>query len=415
MPPERPARKPNLLFLAVLGAILIQLAPLCLVQEQIKSGSSDFSAFYSAGQILATGHGSQLYDLGTQREAQRIFTSKFGRPPLLPFNHPPFEALIFAPLALLPYGAAFAVWLACNLAMWIGVLFLLRPYLPSLQKQFDLALLAVSFFPPLLVALTQGQDSVLALFLFALCLVSLIQDRNRLAGAALGLAMFKPQLALPAMLMLALAHGQRRRLLAGFFSTCLGLGLLSVAVVGWGACAGYPGVLLHSVPENPGIIDPANMPTLRGLFYVLLGKHAPLSVVYLCIAAVSVILLGGAVTAWRAGGGGKDSLPLNFALVVTATALVAFHGNVHDFALLVLPVLAAADWLMRKRANTLNRALLAASVAALFVVPMFWQNRQILCCATLVFFAAIRSELIHNRAAAEQPVSACGCGIGRTS
>lgn len=406
MPPERPTRKPNLLFLAVLGAVLIQLAPIWMLKEQIKSGSSDFSALYSAGHIVATGHGSQLYDLDTQREAQRIFPSKFGRPPLLPFNHPPFEAPIFAALALLPYGPAFAVWLACNLTMWIGVMFLLRPYLPSLQNQFDLVLLAVSFFLPLLVALTQGQDSVMALLLFALCLVNLMHERVRLAGAMLALAMFKPQLALPALLMLALAHGQRRRLLAGFFPTCIALGLVSIAVVGWRACVAYPGVLLHYVPENPGIIDPANMPTLRGLFSVLLGKHAPLPVLYLCIAAVSLAVLAGAVTAWRTGGDHRDLLPFEFSMVVTATVLVAFHGNVHDFALLVLPGLVATDWLMRKRINTLNRALLAASTAALFVLPMIWQNRQILTCATLALFAALRSELIRNRAAGEQPLSA---------
>ena len=226
-------------------------------QEQ---ASSDFSAFYSAGRIVSAGHGGQLYDLGVQREAQRIFSEKFGRPPLLPFNHPPFEALIFAPLSLLPYGMAFVVWMSCNIAMSIGAIFLVRPYLQSLQNSFDLALIATSFFAPLLVAISQGQDSIILLFLFALCLVSLLRGREGLAGCTLALAMFKPQLALPAMLMLTLAHERWRRLLAGFFSTCIALSLVSVGVVGWRAFINYPAVLVQSVPENPGVINPGDMP-----------------------------------------------------------------------------------------------------------------------------------------------------------
>ncbi len=404
--------KRKLLFVAVLGAVLIQLSPVWLLKEQIRNGSSDFSAFYSAGRIVSAGHGGQLYDLGVQREAQRIFSEKFGRPPLLPFNHPPFEALIFAPLSLLPYGMAFVVWMSCNIAMSIGAIFLVRPYLQSLQNSFDLALIATSFFAPLLVAISQGQDSIILLFLFALCLVSLLRGREGLAGCTLALAMFKPQLALPAMLMLTLAHERWRRLLAGFFSTCIALSLVSVGVVGWRAFINYPAVLVQSVPENPGVINPGDMPNLRGLFHAILGQRIPGPILYLCIAAFSAALMGMAIAAWRSGSGARDSLLLNFALVVTATVLVAFHGNLHDSTLLILPILISADWVMRERVDTVNRGVLAASVAALFVLPMFWQNRQLLCCATLVLFVAIWSELHRSRAGGQQRLSAAAptCG-----
>jgi alpha-1,2-mannosyltransferase len=397
MPPGEPTRKPNLLFLAVLGAVLIQLAPVWVVRDQIKNGRSDFSGFYSAGQIVATGHGRQLYDLETQREAQRIFPTQSGRPALLPFNHPPFEALIFVPLSLLPYPAAFALWTACNMAMWIGVLFLLRPYLPSLQKDFDLALIAISLFMPLLFNITQGQDSILALFLFAFCFVSLIRNRTWLAGGALACAMFRPQLAIPAMLVLALAHRQRWKLLTGFLSTCFALGLLSVALVGWRALASYPEVLLHYIPEG-GIINPASMPTLRALLNALLGQRLPPPVLYLCIALLSAILLGAASAEWRAGYANQDLLPLHYGFVVTATVLAAFHGYMHDSALLILPILFASNWLIQKRINTVNRGFLAASIAALFILPMFFKGGQIFCCATLAFFVALWYELRHNRA-----------------
>jgi hypothetical protein len=89
-----------------------------------------------------------------------------------------------------------------------------------------------------------------------------------------------------------------------------------------------------------------------------------------------------------------------------ATVLVAFHGNLHDSALLVLPILMVCDWLIRKRINSINRVLLAVSVAALFVLPMVWENRQLLCCATLALFFATWSELRGNRVSGQQHLPA---------
>ncbi len=392
-----PKRSQKPLLLAVIGAILIQLGPLWLIKEKLRSGSSDFSAYYSAGRIVVSGQGSRLYDLEVQREAQRIFPEKFGRPALLPFNHPPFEALIFAPLALLPYGSAYLLWLACNLAMWIGTMFLLRPYLPLLASHFDLALIGASIFAPLQIAVAQGQDSVLVLLFFALCLVNLLRNRIWLAGSSLGVAMIKPQLALAAVLVLALAHERRLRLLAGFFSTCLALGLLSLGVAGWRASVTYPAVLVRYVPEIPGIIHPASMPNLRGLFFALLEGLVPHSVVYAIVALASVLLLGLAVAAWR-GGSCRDP-HFGFALVTTAVVLVAFHGNVHDSALLLLPALLVSNSLVRSGVNTISRTLLAALVAILLALPLLTENRQILCCVTLALFAAIGYELHQDRAA----------------
>ena len=395
-PSAGPKRTRKPLLLAVIGAILIQLAPLWLIREQLRSGSSDFSAYYSAGRILDAGQGTRLYDPDLQREAQRIFSQKFGRPPLLPFNHPPFEALIFAPLALLPYAGAWLLWVGCNLAIWIATMFLLRPYMPSLAGHFDMALLAASLFVPLQIAVAQGQDSILVLFFFALCLLSLLRNRLWLAGSALGLAMMKPQLALAAVLVLALAHERRLRLLAGFFSTCLALGLLSVAVAGWRATVTYPAVLVHYVPETPGVIAPSSMPNLRGLFVATLGERVPHPLIYAMVALASLLLLGLAVLAWRSS---RRNLSLCFALLTTMAVLVAFHGNVHDSALLLLPALLVSDYLLRSGVNTPSRMFLTATVAMLLGLPFFTPNRQILCCVTLGLFAAIGYELFQDRRA----------------
>jgi hypothetical protein len=52
----------------------------------------DFSEYYSAGQIIRQGLGRQLYDL----KVQLNFQLKVAQPHVF-YNHPPFEALLFAP------------------------------------------------------------------------------------------------------------------------------------------------------------------------------------------------------------------------------------------------------------------------------------------------------------------------------
>jgi hypothetical protein len=81
------------------------------LRREIVTGYPDFTIFYTAGKCILQGHARQLYDLETQFAIQREFASAVKqRENALPFNHPPFEALLFAPLARLPYVAAYLVW-----------------------------------------------------------------------------------------------------------------------------------------------------------------------------------------------------------------------------------------------------------------------------------------------------------------
>src|SRR5579864_4437887 len=85
----------------------------------IPQGVTDFSTLYTAGKILISGQKSLLYDAGLQLEIQRSFGPKGvqRRGSVLPYNHPPFEAIIFAPLAHFSYLTAYFVWLAFNLCL----------------------------------------------------------------------------------------------------------------------------------------------------------------------------------------------------------------------------------------------------------------------------------------------------------
>src|SRR5882724_1304988 len=81
------------------GALNIVL--LRKMESPVSGKNSDFTAFYTAGKIVAEGNGKKLYDLETQRSTQLRSTPYEGQ--ALLFYHPAFETLLFAPLALLSY------------------------------------------------------------------------------------------------------------------------------------------------------------------------------------------------------------------------------------------------------------------------------------------------------------------------
>ena len=110
---------------------------------------------------------------------------------------------MFVPLASLPYVTAYLVWAIFNIALIVGFWILLRPRLPNLNNLSPaLPLLAMFAFFPVIMALLQGQDSILLLFLYGLAFSALATGRAFVAGVFLALALFKFQLVLPFVLVL---------------------------------------------------------------------------------------------------------------------------------------------------------------------------------------------------------------------
>src|SRR5208282_5954771 len=121
------------------------------------------TVFYTAATILRNGHGHQLYDARTQYEAQKSFTGEISsRRGPLPYIHPPFEALIFLPLTLLPYHRAFLAWDLLNVAALFGAALLLGRSVSTLRliPPWEFVIACVAFFP-VFAGLLQGQDSIL--------------------------------------------------------------------------------------------------------------------------------------------------------------------------------------------------------------------------------------------------------------
>ena len=344
----------------------------------VQQGYPDFTIFYTAGKMLREGLGHNLYDGALQYEVQQTFAAgvRIRKGPL-PYNHPPFEALIFEPLASLDYPTAYLAWSAINLAI-LGLLpFLLRRYIPVVAEYpaFVWLLVLLGFFP-VLVALLQGQDVILLLLLNALAFAALKRNADTLAGCWLGLSVFKFQLILP--LVLILLCWKRGRAVQSFVVTAAVLAAISVAITGWAGALRYPWYVLHfeKFMERGGIA--VDMPNLRGLlegwsFSGFRGAHV-------ITIALSIGLLG-----WVSVKGRRRThssqrfdtqfdpeFDLQFSVAMVAAVLASYHAFPYDLSLLVIPVLLVVNYAIETASlRRYRNCALMLPVGLLFLSPVY--------------------------------------------
>ena len=202
------------IFLALVIAIFSGTGP------KILSGrlGGDFPAFYAAGRIVTTVGFNGLYDLDHQIEWQKdLFPDRKG---FLPFPYPPFVALAYAPLSLLPYRIAYVLNLFVNISAFFVAFVCLKKLIQGLEE-FFLPVFALSLtFYPLLKATLNGQNSAITLMLFALIWRFTIESRQYLAGFFMGLLLYKPQFAIPLIGLFALS-GRLKIAFSGVVTGCL--------------------------------------------------------------------------------------------------------------------------------------------------------------------------------------------------
>lgn len=329
-------RTRTLLWLFFAGMLLLHMLIFWSLREKVQEGYPDFSIFYTAGTILHRGNANHLYDSALQFRVQQEFASQvYIRQGALPYNHPPFEALLFLPLALFSYPVAYAAWDFLNLAILAALPLLLRPHVPLLQRGSVVFwwLAELAFFPTF-IALLQGQDSLLLLLLFSLAYVALKKNQEFAAGCWLGLGLFRFHLVLPLVLILLL--NKKGKALFGFLVSAVSLGLISLAVVGWREALSYPGYV-WKVENSTGSAASllSAMPNLRGLTHTILPWTPRVAV---AVSIVSAIVLLWAAFQWN-----DRRLELSFSLASVATILVSYHVLAHDLCLLLPPLALLAD------------------------------------------------------------------------
>lgn len=336
---------------------------------------ADLTAFYTGGAIVRQGLGPHLYDLNLQTRVQQAILGP-GRmfyDGVLPFNNPPYFALVMVPFSLLPLGLAFWCWTALQ----VGILVRVIQRLQSMSSGWDaterrLLFSAFLAFFPLSLQFLYGSLSLFTLWCLIEFYLALRREKETWAGFWLALAAVKPQVALfPAIILLG---GRRWRAMITAAATGLVFLGITPAVLGPSIWLDY----LRWLAATSGYFDrfgvyPKGMTNLKGMLTLWLGVgRAPLiqwiTGIALVVGALAALVL------WARGRWEPERPVFNrrFSFTLTLGLLLAPHLNQQDCLSLVLPAILFYDvWRYAPKLRVAAAAFLL-SWPVLFLLEEFY-------------------------------------------
>lgn len=331
----------------------------------------DFLAFFGASELTLQGRPAAAYDLASLTVVQQAAVP--GNTAILPWLHPPPFLLVVAPLGLLDYAAALAVWVGATLALFLVMVRRLshHPLGPVLALGFS-AVFANAM---------QGQIGFLTAALAGFGLL-LLDRRPFVAGLILGLMVIKPHfgLLLPVMLL----AGRRWTAIAGAAVSSVGLCLLSLAAFGPDAWTGF----FASTQAAAGWMAQGLVPVEKSpsLLLTLKALGAP----DLAAGAVHfAFALGLAAATWRVWRADGD-LRLKIAVAAPAMVLASPYAYDYDLVLLAIPIGLLADHARRAELPPGAKAVLALTYVAPALGPVLAKvtGVQLTGLAVLLLFVA---------------------------
>lgn len=301
----------------------------------------DFLQFYVAGSFLADGPATALYDWSSFASAVKLVA---GNDDLQFVSlYPPQVALLFSPLAKLPYLQALIAWTIVSVTLYALCARAIAASLdlPTEQRQLGLLLAFAAW--PFQQLVLHGQIGSLVLAAVTAGWLAFRRARWWWLGVALGSLAFKPQFGTIAMA--AMVAAPSWRLLGGIAAG----GAAQLALV---ALLAGPGLVISYLPvagwilEHPAAFEPKLWQThgLRGFFTLLLGS-GPIALVAYQLAAVGVFVLVGLV--WIR----QRSPEIRYAAMVIAGLLINPHLYVYDLVVLLVPLALVMRWAMDRSAS----------------------------------------------------------------
>jgi hypothetical protein len=332
------------------------------------SGSAvvpDFLAYWTGGNLLANGHAASLYDPIVQADLQRMTVPGL-RDSLSWFVAPPFVAVLYLPLGVIPYAIAACVFTVLSLAALYFVWRIVEPTIRSDENlPVHLFVVAVAASPAVFEAIGAGQNSLLLLLLWVLALHQLRMGRDATAGALFALTAFKPHL----VLLIPVWFVVRRK-----WRALGGLGLT--------------GAVLFAVPLAflPSRTFDAWLTALTSATFghqIQVGQTWKMESVSALLTDATdwaridavVLMAGAAGLAWWLGKLRPDPLR-DLAAVAAVTVACAPHVLLYDAVLLIVPIV----WLARER----RLWDLRWPLLALFVVQFTTAIRHLLSGTTIM-------------------------------
>jgi len=290
-----------------------------LIGPRFNAPGLDFTVFWQGAREALSGDLGQLFD-GARFTAtlNQEFAAWLSAPlPLHPWIYPPHFLLLLLPVGLLPFPAAYALFLAVTFALAAVALLAGERGLRCMILGSALALA-----PGTALTAITGQNA----FLTAALLVGgfrLIGARPMLGGALLGVLTVKPQLFL--MVPVALVAAREFRALGACVLAAASLVVASVLLFGWAPWQAWLGAVLG--PGNELHRGWTKLSLLWGESVytdaLLLGARS-----YAAAASQGLATLLAAAAVARAS--------KNLAVVLAATVLAAPHVAPYDTILLAI-------------------------------------------------------------------------------
>jgi glycosyl transferase family 87 len=314
--------------------------------------STDFVSFYAAGKLADAGTPALVYDQAAHHAAEQAATQP-GIPYIF-FFYPPVFLLLCAALALLPYLAAFFVFEAVTLALYLFVA-------TTILRERRWAILPLLAFPPLLWNFSWGQNAFLTAALFGGATL-LVERRPIIAGFLFGALCYKPHFGL--LIPIALAAGGHWRAFAGAAASFIALTLSSLLLFGANTWQQFllAATASHATYES-GQVSLGAFVTPFGAVMLLDGAPAT------AYAVQAIALLAGAAAVgwvWHRG----LSLAVRAATLCAATLLAIPVALFYDLMLATV----AVCWLYRSKGGILPEwrvALAGLFAACLYPVSLF--------------------------------------------
>jgi len=351
--PSRVAAYPKLALAiyAAMAALWIALSH-DFVDPEGKPLGADFITYYAAADLARHGKLADAYDLPTIAAAERAIVPASER--VFPWQYPPTFALLILPLALIPYSAAFVVFMGATAAAYLRVIYSVLP-----DRR---AVTAALGFSAAFVNALGGQNGFLSAALFGAGLL-LIEARPVVAGCLIGLLTYKPQFGL--LIPFVLAAGGYWRVIAAAAIGAAAFALAALLTFGIESWRGF----WNHLPIASDYLQTGALPWEKMVSSFaaarILGAGVTLAAVLHGTVALTVAAV--CVREWARSG----DLRLRVALAAVGTTLLSPYLFDYDLVLLALPIaILTADGLDSGWMPGLRTLLVVAWVTPVLAAPL---------------------------------------------
>ena len=334
----------------------------------LQGGDPDFKHIYAQTQLVLRGQKNQFYDIKAQQRIQfELFGNRLYGGTVMPYIHPPFEIFLYLPFGYLSYTKARVLWTIVNLGLILLLPLMLTRKLysdPCVRK--STIYLGTLSFCPFLVALWQGQTSLIALWCLLFVFVRLKQEKDFSAGIFLSCAFVRYHLAY-LFVPLFLLKGKTKSLL-GF---ALSAGFLTGVSALWLGMSGMVKyvqlVLTMNASHGTNLVQPGKMANWSGFVYTLgiTGVHSTIGALVMVCGAL--VFLG---VIWRREWNPKgNDFELRFSATVLLSLCATPYLYMHDLSLAFIPLALCYGYL---NGFAGPKGLKLAFSALLIISPIVW-------------------------------------------